>query len=94
MKMAEYMEKHIGEEFLGMISSVTNFGLFFELDNLVEGLVHISELNGYYNYDEVSQSLIGENSNDRYRLGDRVLIKVISASKDERTIDFKIIKKL
>ena len=94
MKMAEYMEKHIGEEFLGMISSVTNFGLFVELDNLVEGLVHISELNGYYNYDEVSQSLIGENSNDRYRLGDRVLIKVISASKDERTIDFKIIKKL
>lgn len=94
MKMAEYMEKHIGEEFSGMISSVTNFGLFVELDNLVEGLVHISELNGYYNYDEVSQSLIGENSNDRYRLGDRVLIKVISASKDERTIDFKIIKKL
>ena len=94
MKMAEYMEKHIGEEFSGIISSVTNFGLFVELDNLVEGLVHISELNGYYNYDEVSQSLIGENSNDRYRLGDRVLIKVISASKDERTIDFKIIKKL
>ena len=94
MKMAEYMEKHIGEEFSGIISSVTNFGLFVELDNLVEGLVHISELNGYYNYDEVSQSLIGENSNDRYMLGDRVLIKVISASKDERTIDFKIIKKL
>ena len=94
MKMAEYMEKHIGEEFSGIISSVTNFGLFVELDNLVEGLVHISELNGYYNYDEVSQSLIGENSSDRYMLGDRVLIKVISASKDERTIDFKIIKKL
>ena len=81
MKMAEYMEKHIGEEFSGMISSVTNFGLFVELDNLVEGLVHISELNGYYNYDEASQSLIGENSSDRYMLGDRVLIKVISASK-------------
>lgn len=94
MKMAEYMEKHIGEEFSGMISSVTNFGLFVELDNLVEGLVHISELNGYYNYDEASQSLIGENSSDRYMLGDRVLIKVISASKVERTIDFKIIKKL
>ena len=94
MKMAEYMEKHIGEEFSGIISSVTNFGLFVELDNLVEGLVHISELNGYYNYDEVSQSLIGENSSDRYMLGDRVLIKVISASKVERTIDFKIIKKL
>ncbi len=94
MKMAEYMEKHIGEEFSGMISSVTNFGLFVELDNLVEGLVHISELNGYYNYDEASQSLIGENSSDRYMLGDRVLIKVISASKVEMTIDFKIIKKL
>lgn len=94
MKMAEYMEKHIGEEFKGMISSVMNFGLFVELDNLVEGLVHISDLDGYYNYDEASQSLRGEKNGDKYTIGDMVLVKVIAASKEEKTIDFKIIKKL
>ena len=94
MKMAEYMEKHIGEEFKGMISSVTNFGMFIQLDNLVEGLVHINELNGYYHYDEASQSLIGENNNDKYTIGDMVLVKVIAASKEERTVDFSIIKKI
>lgn len=94
MKMAEYMEKHIGEEFKGMISSVMNFGLFVELDNLVEGLVHISDLDGYYNYDEVSQSLRGEKNGDKYTIGDMVLVKVIAASKEEKTVDFKIIKKL
>ena len=94
MKMAEYMENHIGEEFEGMISSVTNFGMFIELDNLIEGLVHISELDGYYNYDEASQSLINEKNNNRYTIGERVLIKVTAASKEERTIDFAIVKKL
>lgn len=94
MKMAEYMEKHIGEEFKGMISSVMNFGLFVELDNLVEGLVHISDLDGYYNYDEASQSLRGEKNGDKYTIGDMVLVKVIAASKEEKTVDFKIIKKL
>ena len=94
MKMAEYMEKHIGEEFEGMISSVTNFGMFVELDNLVEGLVHITELDGYYNYDEASQSLIHENNKNKYTIGDRLLVKVIAASKEEKTIDFAIVKKL
>ena len=94
MKMAEYMEKHIGEEFEGMISSVTNFGMFVELDNLVEGLVHIAELDGYYNYDEASQSLIHEDNKNRYTIGDRLLVKVTAASKEEKTIDFSVIKKL
>lgn len=94
MKMAEYMEKHIGEKFKGMISSVMNFGMFVELDNLVEGLVHVSELDGFYNYDEVTQSLTNEKNNFKYTIGDQVLVQVIRASKEEKTIDFKIIKKL
>lgn len=94
MKMAEYMEKHIGEEFEGMISGVMNFGLFVQLDNLVEGLVHITNMEGYYKYDETSQSLIGETKGKRYRLGDKVLIKVLSSSKETSNIDFIIIKKL
>lgn len=94
MKMAEYMEAHIGEEYEGMISSVNNFGMFIQLDNLIEGLVHISELGDYFIFDEATQTLTGERTKTRYRLGDRVLIRVKSASKDNKTIDFEVIKKL
>ncbi len=94
MKMAEYMEKHIGEQFEGMVSTVTNFGLFVELENLIEGLVHITDLKGFYNYDEASQTLRGESSNDKYSLGDKVLVEVIRANKEERAVDFRIIKRL
>ena len=94
MKMAEYMEKHIGEEYEGMISSVTNFGFFVELDNLIEGLVPIRDLNDFFHYDELSQSLIGEKSNERYTIGQKVLTKVKRASKEEKVIDFEIVRKL
>ena len=94
MKMAEYMEKHIGETFEGMISTVTNFGMFVELDNLIEGLVRITDLKGFYNYVEESQMLIDEKTHNMYRLGDKVLVKVIRASKEEKAIDFELIKKL
>ena len=94
MKMAEYMEDHIGEEYTGIVSSVTNFGLFIQLDNLVEGLAHVNEMNDYFVYDEITQSLTGEKTKLRYTLGDEVLIKVIAASRETKTIDFKIIKKL
>ena len=94
MKMAEYMEKHIGETFTGMISTVTNFGMFVQLDNLIEGLVKITELDGMYNYQEESQLLIDEKNHNMYRLGDKVVVKVIGASKEEKTIDFQIVKKL
>ena len=93
MKMAEYMEQHIGEQYEGMISSVTNFGMFVELDNLIEGLVHISDLKGFYNFDEDAQMLKSDRGND-FRLGDRVLVEVTRANKEERAVDFKIIKKL
>ena len=94
MKMAEYMEKHVGETFIGMISTVTNFGMFVQLDNLIEGLVKINELNGFYNYQEESQMLIDEKTHNMYRLGDKVEVKVVRASKEEKTIDFEIIRKL
>jgi len=94
MKMAEYMEDHIGEEFEGMISGVTNFGMFIQLDNLIEGLVHVSEMKDFFHYDEIAQTLTGEKSKEIYRLGDRLLVKVIRASKEEKAIDFDVVKRL
>jgi len=94
MKMAEYMEDHIGEKFEGMISGVTSFGIFIQLDNLIEGLCRYQDLDEFYHFDEKIMSAVAEKSKNRYTLGDRVLIKVIRASKDEQTIDFKIIKKI
>ncbi|MCI8347008.1 MAG: ribonuclease R [Bacilli bacterium] len=94
MKMAEYMESHIGEEFGGMISSVTNFGMFVELENLIEGLVPIRDMNDFFHYDEERMTLIGERSHMKYTIGDQVLVKVVRASKEEKIIDFEIVKKL
>ena len=94
MKMAEYMEEHIGEEFEGMISSVTNFGMFVELDNLIEGLVPLRDMNDFFHYDEERMTLTGERTNVKYSIGDRVLVKVVRASHEEKTIDFEVIKKV
>ena len=94
MKMAEYMEDHIGETFEGMVSGVANFGMFVQLDNLVEGLVHISEMKDFFHYDEVAQTLTGERTKMRYRLGDRVVVKVTRACKEEKAIDFEVVKKI
>lgn len=89
MKMAEYMESHIGEVYEGVISGVTNFGLFVKLPNLIEGLVHISTLKGFYNYVPELLSLVSEN-NIKYTIGDKVKIKVTGASKETKTIDFEL----
>lgn len=94
MKMAEYMEEHIGEEFEGMISSVTSFGMFIELDNLIEGLVPLRDMKDFFHYDEEHMTLTGERSHVKYTIGERVLIKVVRASKEEKTIDFEIVRKL
>ena len=92
MKMAEYMESHIGEEYEGIISGVENFGMFVELDNMVEGLVHINSLKGdYYNLVEELLCLIGQNTKKRYTIGDRVKVKVVAASREARTIDFELV---
>ena len=92
MKMAEYMENHIGEEFVGKISSATNFGFFVELDNLIEGLVHISTLKGdYYNYIPELLSIVGKSTKKTYRIGDIVKVKCVAASKYNATIDFELV---
>ena len=92
MKMAEYMESHIGEEYDGIIDSVLSFGMFVELDNLVEGLVHVKDLKGdFYDYIEETNSLKGQRTGKIYTLGQKVRIKVIGASKENSTIDFEII---
>lgn len=89
MKKAEYMMKHIGEEYEGMITSVLNFGMFVELDNLIEGLISNDDMRGdTYYYDESTFSYVGKNSNKHYRLGDRVKVTVLNASKENKTVDF------
>ena len=91
LKKAEYMMKHIGERYTGMISSVTNFGFFVELPNLVEGLVKVSDLtDDKYIFDETTFSLRGVNNKRGYRLGDKVNVIVKDANKLTRTIDFII----
>ena len=93
MKMAEYMESHVGEIYDGIISTVTNFGFFVELSNMVEGLVHVNTLKGdFYNYIPEKLALIGSNTKIQYRIGDKVRIKVIASSKATAMIDFEIIK--
>ncbi len=94
MKKAEFMQDKIGEEYEGIISSVTQFGIFVELENTVEGLIRFENLgNEYFIYDEDKKRLIGENSNKVYKIGDKVKIKVISANKILRQIDFEIIER-
>ena len=93
MKMAEYMENHIGEEYDGIISSIMNFGMFVQLDNMVEGLVHISEIVGdYYLFDENTKTLRGQKKGKIYKLGDKVRIVVTAASKENSTVDFNLIE--
>lgn len=93
MKMAEYMEGHIGEEFEGKISGLTNFGMFVELDNMVEGLVHVSAIGDeFFSYNSDILAMVGESSKTMYRLGDRVKVKVIGANKQEKQVDFELIR--
>ena len=94
MKMAEYMEKHIGETFEGMISSITSFGMFVELDNLIEGLVPLRDMKDFFHFDEERMTLTGERSHVKYSIGERVVVKVVRASKEDKTIDFEVVKKV
>ena len=89
----EYMQDHIGSEFNGVISSVTSFGLFVRLDDLlISGLVHISSLeNDYYQLDAAKQRLIGENSGMQYRLGDKVRIRVEAVHLAQKMVDFSLV---
>ncbi|HJV47182.1 MAG TPA: ribonuclease R [Bacillota bacterium] len=92
LKKTEFMEDKIGEEFEGMISSVTNFGMFVELPNTIEGLVHMSYLtDDYYHYDERNYSLVGERTKKTFRIGDLVKVRVVNVNKDEHAVDFEVV---
>ena len=89
LKKCEYMQEHIGEEFDGVVSSVTSYGMFVELENGVEGLVHISSLvDDYYDYVEERYALVGQHTGHQYRLGDKVRIEVLQVSLEYVTVDF------
>ena len=89
LKKCEYMSQHIGDIYQGVISGVTNWGLYVELPNTVEGLVHINELQGdYFIFDEEHMELVGDLTGIRYKLGQKVCVKVAGTDKITRTIDF------
>ena len=92
---AVYMEDKVGEEFDGVVSSVTSFGMFIELPNTVEGLSRLANMgDDYYIYDEMTYTIIGERTRKTYRIGDPVRIKVANVNVDLREIDFKILYKI
>ncbi|WP_425541812.1 ribonuclease R [Bacillus carboniphilus] len=92
LKKAEFMLDKIGEEFEGIISSVTNFGMFVELPNTIEGLVHVSDMtDDYYRFDQRQYAMIGERSGKVFQIGDEITVRVISVDKDEQSIDFEIV---
>lgn len=91
LKKAEFMQQHIGETFEGIISSVTNFGLFVELPSTIEGLVHITSLyDDYYVYDERYMTLLGERSGKKYSLGEKIRVLVANVNLDSHEIFFEI----
>lgn len=95
IKKAIYMMSKIGEEFTGVISSVTNFGLFVELENTVEGLVRYEDLNDdYYNFDEKNYVATGERYKRKYTIGDNVLVRVKDANPQLMEVNFELIKKV
>ncbi|WP_409366806.1 ribonuclease R [Lysinibacillus sp. 38-6] len=92
LKKAQYMSDKIGEEFEGIVSSVTNFGIFIELPNTIEGLVHISNMtDDYYRFDDRQMMMIGERTNRQFRIGDEVKVRVANVIIEESSIDFEIV---
>lgn len=92
MKMAEYMQNHINEEYEATITGFTNSGMFASLKNLIEGRIGYDTMDDYYNYNQDLEMAIGEKTNKTYKLGDKIKIKVVKASKELREIDFEIVK--
>ena len=91
VKMADYMECHVGETFKGMVSGVQEYGLFIQLDNLVEGLLSVEELNDdYYIYQEDVMRLVGRKTNKIYKIGDEIEVKCVQANKFNGQIDFSL----
>ena len=96
MKMAEYMEEHVGEEFEGVISGVQEFGVYIELPNTVEGLAKIENmpLGGGYHYVQNQLSLVNKNPKYKFMFGDSVKVKCIRADKETGQIDFQLLEKI
>ena len=93
LKKAEFMADKVGEEFDGIISSVVKFGLFVELPNTIEGLIHITALKqDYFHYLENHLALVGERTGQTFKIGQKVRIKVIKADPETREIDFELIE--
>ena len=91
MKKAEYMRMHIGEEYEGVISGVTKWGIYVELPNTVEGLVHVVDLrDDHYNFIEQTYEMVGEHTGKIYKLGEKVRVRVSDADKLLRTINFEL----
>jgi ribonuclease R len=93
VKQVEYMARHLGDELEGIISGVTNFGLFVEInDLLVEGLVRMRDLeDDYYLHDEKNYALMGRRTRKRYRLGDKILVQVVRVDIEDREVDLRIV---
>ena len=90
IKMAEYMQDKIGNEYNGIVSSITSFGMFVELENTVEGLIRFEDLGDeYFIYDEDRKTLLGEQTKTIYKIGDKIKVQVTRADKQTRQIDFK-----
>ncbi|MGT2744611.1 ribonuclease R [Streptococcus phocae subsp. phocae] len=89
MKKAEYMQEHVGEEFDGIVASVVKFGMFIELPNTIEGLIHVTSLPEYYNYNERTMTLQGEKSGKVFKVGQPIRVKLIKADKETGSIDFE-----
>ena len=91
LKKVEYMEERIGEIYEGVISSITNWGVYVELPNTIEGMIHVSMLPGdYFYYDETSYEMVGQATDKRYKLGEKLMVRVNATDKISRTIDFVI----
>lgn len=92
LKKAEYMKEHIGKIFEGVISGVTGYGIYVELDNTVEGMVHVNSMNDdFYYFDEAHYELVGQDSGVTYKLGERVLVQVKRVDMASKTIDFRLV---
>lgn len=89
LKKVEYMEERIGEEFEGVISGITKWGAYVELENTIEGLVHVANMSDdHYEYIEDQYELVGEHTRNVYKLGQKVKVRVLDTDRIQRTIDF------
>lgn len=92
LKMVEYMEKHLGEQFEGVISSITSWGIYVELPSTIEGMISVTTLNGSYFYDENHYEMVNQTTNKTFKLGQKVKVEVAKTDKMLRTIDFELVE--